>query len=420
MDIKLSDEQKHALDLFIEGENFLIWGPGGVGKTTFIKYLKAYCEHNYIKYAVTALTGIASTLFGGYTVHGWAGIGLGVDSVEKLYTRIKYNAFLTRRWQQIEVLIIDEISMLSAELLMKLNEIAKLIRNSERPFGGIQVIGSGDFFQLPPIKADFCFVYEKFNDIFPNILLFEQNFRQDGDTQFFNVLNKIRLGICDDSVKKLLLTRLDKSLKNKFMEPIHLYAIKSSADQLNDRRLRKLSGTEYEFKYSWECPKKWPTRKQQTLQSKMLKDVPCRQFLYLKIGTQVIYVANNKNIGRKNGDAGMVIGFSKNGLPIVKFLKDNAELIIDNYTWSSNDKLCHINQCPLIVAWAITIHKSQGMTLEYAVIDIGNDIFDYGQSYTALSRLKNISGLYLTNIDFDCIQANPTVLELYKNLKIES
>ena len=411
-----SPSQQLAWDKYIKGENVFITGPGGNGKSYFIQKIYEHSQRNNIDISVTAMTGCAALLLDckAKTIHSWGSIGLGNQEPEKIVERIrKYRK--TQIWLKTNILVIDEVSMLSDELFELLNKVAQLIRRNDAPFGNIQLVFSGDFHQLPPIQKKFCFESSLWNTTFPNQIVFKQNFRQKDDTTYQTILSEIREGCISDKSKEELRKCIQKE-NHSNLSPTLLYPVKYLSDKVNEEENSKLTGESHIYKM--EFNKKPHHKKIEEELNKQKKHILSEENVTLKIGSQVMCTINfDQENCIINGSQGKVIGFNHKKEPIVKFEHNQIIIPISKHTWYNEQfddyGLC---QLPLILSWAITIHKSQGITLESANINIGSNIFEYGQSYVALSRVKSLNGLYLKNIDFSKIKCNPKVIKYYESI----
>jgi ATP-dependent DNA helicase PIF1 len=378
-------------------------------------FIKIYKQNKII--GVTSTTGISALLFGGTTIHSFTGIGLGTGSVESIVQKIYRRSYLKKRWSELEVLIIDEISMLSPELFDKLENIARRVRHNEKPFGGIQLILSGDFCQLPSINSDnFCFESKKWVDCVEHTVYLTDIMRQK-DIKFQRCLNNIRLGLIPYETKSLLKSRINAELINDYgIKPTKLYSTNCSVDYINNMELDILAEDDPEFyEYSMKTyVYKGVKNKEYTIE-KLKKNCNAPETIQLCIGAQVMLLYNlDLDDGLVNGSRGVVSNFIDD-IPVVKFL-NGREIVVDYHIWDieeNDQKILRITQIPLKLAYAITIHKSQGCSLDYAEIDLTN-IFTEGQGYVALSRVKNIEGLSIIGIDFDKIRAHPKAVEYYK------
>ena len=380
-------------------------------------FIKVYKQNKIM--GITSTTGISALLFGGTTLHSFTGIGLGTSSVESIVKKIYTRPQLRKRWVDLEVLIIDEISMLSPQLFDKLENIARRVRRNEEPFGGIQLILSGDFCQLPCINSDdFCFESKSWEKCIENTIYLTEIMRQK-DLEFQECLNNVRIGLLPDKTINLLKSRLNVRLDNKFgIKPTKLYSTNYSVDYINNKELDKLAENDPEFyEYNMEIYVYPGTKNKEHVIEKYKKNCNAPDNLQLCVGAQVMLLWNlDTEGGLVNGSRGVVTNFIDD-VPVVKFL-NGRELVIDHHTWEveENDKkILRAFQIPLKLAYCLTIHRSQGCSLDYAEIDLSN-IFESGMAYVALSRVKSLKGLSIVGIDFDKIKAHPKAVEFYKFL----
>lgn len=427
--MNLTPLQEEALKYMKTGNNVFLTGQAGTGKTYLLKiFIEYYNRINDNKtLVITSTTGLSALLINGMTINRFAGIGLANQDLEYYYKKILKNGNVKKRWNKTEVLIIDEISMMNPDTFDLLNNLAKKIRaNNTEPFGGIQLILSGDFCQLPPVKCnDFCFESFSWDECISKTFYFNTILRQN-DSVFQKLLNNIRVGKCEEDDKVILLNCMEKYKNRKFgniygIIPTMLFPTKNIVNEYNKKELDSLLKKDilqktYNAKYAYGSKVKEEHKE-------LLKDLINNSYfvedeLIFTIGCQVMLTINLPNNNLANGSRGIIVDFDvETNNPIVKFL-NGKELEIKMHSWclDENDNSIIKTQMPLIHAWAITIHKSQGMTLDYVITDIGDDIFEYGQIYVVLSRVRTLDGLFLKNINFDKIKTHPKILDYYSNL----
>lgn len=415
---KLSNEQLISIDKFNNGDSFFLTGEAGTGKTFIIKKFNEIAISNQKNIKITALTGVAALLLdcNACTIHSFCGIGTGKKTKEQLLFKINTKKEVLKKIKNIEILIIDEVSMMSLELFNKLNFIFKNIRKNYKLFGGIQIIFCGDFFQLPPVDSvNFCFESEEFNKL--DVIELKTIFRQN-DNVYKSLLNNIRVG----KIKKSQVKILQSKITNSDLDIINICATKKETNNINQSKLNKLINEnnyqEYNFsrKYNSDNLKESNYSKEEIeIEMNYIKNnTLTEENLKLIIGAKVMCIINLNDF-IVNGSIGVIIKFI-NGYPLVRF-ENNYEHIFREHSWESETLSgLNINQIPLIYAWAITIHKSQGITLDKAYISVGEDIFESGQVYVALSRVKNLEGLYLKNFSPHKILINKKVLNFYKHI----
>jgi len=449
---ELSAEQNVAFQKFVNGENLFITGPGGTGKSRLIKHFVQHATKIGKPVSVCAMTGCAAILLGcnAKTLHSWSGIKLANGDPNAIVARVLKNKASVANWRKVAVLILDEVSMLSAKLINIIDDIGRRVRRIPTPFGGIQVVFTGDFFQLPPVPTEgepdtelFCFESAVWAKTFTpqNIIQLTTMFRQ-ADPVYIDILNQIRVGMLDEEKKRILQSYVGREFSPEQHEncvPTKLFAIRSKTDYVNNTMFAKLPGPErvYEIVKKTDClthiaadkpidPFVLRSCAQLTKEDLkfetdfMVQNSPCQQVLRLKVGTAVMCTVNldmDNNIC--NGSQGVVVGFTEKGDgPIVKFANGMVRSMAPHYWQSENVPIVSIGQIPLCLAWALTIHKIQGTTLDMAEIDIGQSIFEYGQSYVALSRVKSLEGLYLSAFHPQKIKANPKVIAFYHSIPV--
>jgi ATP-dependent DNA helicase PIF1 len=487
----LSPDQKEIFDEYRKGNNIFITGAGGCGKSHLIRTIVDDAERIMKKkVAVTALTGCAALLLGqgATTIHRWAGIGLGKGDEYTLIERVKSNRIKRKKWTETQLLIIDEVSMMSQALFELLDMIGKHVRRSNRsvikqfgkivetkPYGGIQLIFCGDFYQLPPIGSagnplskNFCFESELWDDTFDVQMILDKSFRQK-DELFLNILNEIRNNeLSKHSIYKLkqrLLENCADSMPSD-VKPVSILPTKAQVNKINTFEMLQLGDeVETHHYYFQEVMDVDYVRGlydkdeldliefRTTINKKNESDV-INEFkrlktntiyddtLTLKVGAQVMCIFNlDLENGVCNGSTGIIKEFichrnyfdtilSKKSIsekinihnsenrdvymPVVEFSNGYRMIIKPQHITSDQIIGAVLFQIPLILAWGITTHKSQGATLDTALINIGSRVFSAGQAYVAMSRVRSLDGLYLTGFSEKAIMTDPRVVAFYK------
>lgn len=409
--------QTDALEVLKSGANVFLTGEPGAGKSYTINMFKAWAKERGIYPSVTASTGIAATHIDGITIHSWAGIG-----IKKSLTTADIRAILTKdyvvqRIRNCKVLIIDEISMIDAPTLDMVDKVCREARSGGTflPFGGIQVIFVGDFFQLPPVAKNpqtgkpapvlFAFQSDAWLAADPQVCYLHEQHRQE-DPAFLDLLTSMRSGTLNKTHHALLKKQIRKAPK----DITRLFTHNADVDRVNDEELAKLKG---EMKTYTMISTGVPF-----LVDLLKKNCLSPEVLQLKIGAPVMFTRNDtqKDGSRGafvNGTLGTVTDFTEDGYPVVE-LRDGSELwVTKREEWSIEEKgytKAKISQIPLRLAWAITVHKCQGMSLDAATMDLSRS-FEFGQGYVALSRVRSLEGLYLEGINEKALQMHPTVVE---------
>jgi hypothetical protein len=410
-------QQNEAFDLLKMGKNIFLTGAAGAGKTYLLnKYIK-YLKENNVNVAVTASTGIAATHLHGVTIHSWSGMGVRESLSNKDLEKILANGRIKRNYKNTKVLIIDEISMLHKHQLDMVDVIARYVLNNDEPFGGMQVVVCGDFFQLPPVgstEGEKKFAYEAAiwqNDGFEVCYLYEQH--RQGDDPLLTVLNDIRSGTAGEHTKVPLRTRYKKE-PHGATRATKLYSRNINVDAINEQELANINADERTFKME---SKGWPQ-----LVEGLKKSCLAQEQLKLKIGAEVMFIKNDTMGSFVNGTRGVVVKFENSEKwPVVKTY-DERIIVVTPEDWKYEDNgvvTATITQLPLRLAWAITIHKSQGMTLDAAEMDLG-DAFEPGMGYVALSRVRSLNGLKLMNLNEMALKVHPKILEQDKVFRTDS
>lgn len=420
--------QDEALSILKTGANVFLTGEPGAGKTFTINKFVSYLREREVEPAITASTGIAATHIGGQTLHSWSGIGIKESLTPYDLDRIASNEYIHKRVLKTRVLIIDEVSMLRAETLAMLDAVCREIKQNPEPFGGMQVVLVGDFFQLPPIYSEqrqtiekyggnvgaqnklinevkkyFAFEGEAWRRLAPITCYLTEQHRQD-DSDFLSVLSAIRSGVVDELHVEHINSRMVE--RGKFPENItKLFSRNVNVDDVNGGMLNKIESDFKEYEMT--------STGKESLVFALKKGCLSPEVLRLKKGAVVMCTKNNPKERFVNGTLGIVEDFdSFTNHPIIK-TKSGKTIKIEPMDWSveENGKIkAKITQIPLRLAWAITVHKSQGMSMDAAVMDL-SDVFEYGQGYVALSRVRRLSGLYLLGINARALEVHPLILE---------
>ena len=401
--------QKEALEILKMGENVFLTGAAGSGKTHTLRSFISYLKENNVGVAVTASTGIAATHLDGTTIHAWSGLGIRDSLSEFDIDMLESRKYLWDRYQNTKVLIIDEISMLHHFRFDLLDKLARSFKRNDAPFGGMQIVLCGDFFQLPPIsrpsepEAYFAFRSKVWNEMNLKVCYLTEQHRQN-DEFFLSVLSAIREDRVDEEVISFLKSATKKNDPSSFCET-KLSSHNVDVDQINNFELSKIIGVEKKFQMT--------SHGKSNIVENLKKGCLAPENLVLKIGARVMFVKNSFEKKYANGTLGIVEGYSTSGFPLVKTAKGLlVEALPQSFVIEEDGKIkAEITQVPLRLAWAITVHKSQGMSLDFAEIDLSRSFVD-GMGYVALSRVKNISGLKLVGFNAKALQVNPEVLEI--------
>ncbi len=402
--------QNEALDILKMGHNVYLTGAAGAGKTYVLNEYIKYLRENHIVVGVTASTGIAATHMNGMTIHSWAGLGIG-DSID--IERILAKSTVKKRMAETKVLLIDEVSMLDGHVLDAVDEITRAFKNKTKPFGGLQVVLSGDIFQLPPVTKNgepyFVFNSEAWRSMNLKICYLEEQHRQD-DSNLLSILNAIRSNNVDETHFEELSERIKPAPLDE--DIIKLYTHNAHVDEINTTELDKLK-TEAKVYYM-------DSRGRKNAVESLVKRCLAPEELVLKLGSEVMFVANNPVKQFYNGTLGKVVEFNDDGQPVVQ--TKERRITVEEHTWKTEDgdkTIAEITQLPLRLAWAITIHKSQGMSLDAAEVDLSKS-FEPGMGYVALSRVRSIDGLYIKGINNMAMVVNPQIIDLDAKLKSRS
>ena len=407
--------QNTALNILKTGQNVFLTGSAGTGKTYILNEYIVYLKSRKIYPTIVAPTGIAASHLGGQTIHSFFSLGIKNEIDESFVQNLLDKKYLQVRFSKLKVLVVDETSMVSPFIFSAMDTILKAFKKNSKPFGGIQVILSGDFFQLPPISQSqdgkrFAWQSPAWRDLDLQTCYLEKKFRQNDDV-LISILDEIRSGNISSNTHDALNSRIGISLDTSF-KPTKLYTHNLDVDKINNDELHKLSSDSHDFPFTSQGAK--------SNIEKIFKSSMVQENMILKKDAVVMFIKNNPEKGYINGTTGIVIDFSKDeNLPIVK-LSNGYTVKVAREDWTiENDKgsiTAKISQLPLKLAWAITIHKSQGMTLDSAQIDLSKT-FEVGQGYVALSRIKNIEGLKLIGFNDTALMVDPLILSIDDRIK---
>lgn len=498
--IQLSEEQARVLQYVLKDKlNVFFTGSAGTGKSAVLRELVGNLQriYGYQRVGIAASTGLAACNIGGQTLHKLLSIGLGTGSPLELAKKIKKNGAQVRKWQELKVLIIDEISMIDGKLFTKLDELGKILRNNQKPFGGIQIVCTGDFFQLPPVdrdgNAEFCFQSPAWKKVIQKTVLLKKVFRQSGDSELIDMLNALRHGELDNETAKRFYLLSRKIEYKDGLEPTELFPTREEVKRANYARLNQLPTTsvKYVAKDNVADP----------FLQKMLENLMCEKELELKEGAQVMYLKNYSET-IVNGSIGTVMFFMTEALwtkvkelygyldasdtklmeelkllstrigttfwddistrkyellsydrkarftelcniasqetmatalPVINFKTTNDENFLlrvemeefsvdsgriprGSFGGSAPEKLTR-TQLPLLLSWALSIHKAQGQTIDRLKIDLRR-IFEKGQVYVALSRARSKDRLEVHNFDPRRITTSQLVKDFYKSIEV--
>lgn len=398
------------------GTNVFLTGAPGAGKTYVLNQFVERAKRTGKRVAVTASTGIAASHLSGTTIHSWSGLGI-LDELQADDLRhLGGSEKLLKRYNSTDILVIDEVSMLHGARLTMVNQMAKLLRASEAPFGGLQVILVGDLFQLPPISrgsdlADFAHISEAWAELQPQICYLTEQYRQSEDDALLDLLSAMRSGEVNEQHEAMLIDRLEHE-PPEAGTVTRLFSHNVDVDSINQQHLKVLGTPSKTFVMQ--------TKGSRAKIEQLAKSVLAPEELELKVGAEVMFVANNFGAGFVNGSRGQVIDF-KDALPLVE-LANGRFVKVEPHSWSLTEDgrvRAEVSQLPLRLAWAITIHKSQGMSLDAAQIDLSR-AFTPGMGYVALSRVRSLAGLHLQGLNNMALAMHPEIYEFDTLLRRQS
>lgn len=406
--------QAEAIKLMHTGVNIFLTGEPGAGKTYTLNKFIEEAKDRYKNIAITASTGIAASHINGVTIHSWSALGIKESIRDDEIDRMAWQPAIVERYNVADILIIDEVSMLHGARLDMVNRVAKWLRRSKKPFGGLQVIFVGDLFQLPPVAkdsdaVDFVHLSEAWKEAAPQACYLTEQHRQGADDALLTILREMRAGELSVKSRQLLASAQrpapdDDSITRLFTHNINV-------DALNRGMLAKIKEPAKKFYMR--------SRGDPFKVTAMKRNLLCPEKLELKVGAEVMFCANNFDDGYVNGTRARVIRFSNAGNPVV-LTTDGDEIAVQEYTWRMfNDyghEVASVTQYPLRLAWAVTVHKSQGLSLDSAIIDL-SQAFTPGMGYVALSRVRSLEGLILIGMNDQALQMNQEIAKFDKELK---
>jgi ATP-dependent exoDNAse (exonuclease V) alpha subunit len=398
--------QQQALTVMLGGASVFLTGAPGAGKTYVLNEFVQRAKRRGKRVAVTASTGIAATHIGGSTIHSWSGLGIKDVLSQWDIELLKNNDRLIKRYNSTDILVIDEVSMLHGSRLDMVNQVCKLLRGSDKPFGGLQVILVGDLFQLPPVsrsgeRIDFAHNSQAWRELDPKVCYLTEQHRQTelGDG-LLDLLEAMRRGEVNEAHEALLQSRIGR-LPGEDVVATKLYSHNVDVDSINLQQLQKLGGKLRTYQMSFGGQK---ARAQQ-----LAKSILAPENLELKQDAEVMFVVNDPVKGFYNGTRGRVVDFESDR-PVVELLNGKT-IVVEPHDWSLEEDgrlRASASQLPLRLAWAITIHKSQGMSLDAAIVDLSRS-FTPGMGYVALSRVRSLQGLYLLGINNIALLLHPDI-----------
>ena len=428
--INLTDTLKE--DIFTRRKNIFLSGQAGTGKSRLLKDIKIYAEETYHwKVAIVSTTGVSAISVGGTTIHSWSGIRLGTEPVDTIVKRIRYkNKECAERWQACDLLLVDEVSMLGSKTFELISQVGCLIRRTpHHPFGGLQVVFTGDFLQLPPINDAYAFESSLWNELEFNCVTLYHPYRFPDQSHFY-MLTRIRLGTLLPSDIKRLKQREEAYTKylntnqdeKEEIKPTKLHSLKRDVEFENHIELEKLPAPDRLYKCK-DTYKRWDKTPLSEYEKKSYTDflnsvVPA--VLILKVGAQVMLTYNlSIEMELVNGSRGVVKQCEEDGVRVL--FRNGLIVKIPYHDYEFEDgKAKYIRyQIPLILAWTLTINKSQGSTLDYAIIDIGPSIFAPSMAYVALSRVKTLQGLFISSFSPEKIFCSESALSFEKKMNEE-
>lgn len=407
--------QGEAITILKTGANVFLTGEPGSGKTHTINAFVEWLRNSGVEPSITAATGIAATHVGGMTLHSWSGIGISESLSKADVDRIASKEHIARRIQKAKVLIIEEISMLSATTFEMADSICREVRRVDKPFGGLTVILVGDFFQLPPIsrgrEVKFAYASPVWRDLSLLTCYLTEQYRQD-DSDFLSVLSAIRSGNVEELHYEELMRRHRDPAELPPDAP-KLFSHNADVDRINSAELAKLKSASRKFTMS--------SKGKDSMVEGLKRGCLSPETLELKEGAVVMFTKNSPQGKFVNGTLGVVTGWGADSMPIVE-TKDGLKISTEPMEWQLEEQgkvKASVSQIPLRLAYAMTVHKSQGMSMDAAIMDLSK-AFEYGQGYVALSRVRRLSGVFLIGLNARALEVHPEILEKDKDFRAAS
>lgn len=434
----LNEQQNKAFDLVKNGLSVFITGSPGTGKSFLVKELVTYLKESGKKYAITSSTGCSAALIGGQTIHSFIGLGIYNKSIEKTVANLKKFMPKYNKIREIDVLILDEISMVDDETLNTISGILKKIKDDKREFGGAQVIFIGDFCQLSPVSGDFCFKSSSWITLSPICINLIELIRQKEDIMFQKLLQQIRFGKCSKKSKKIL-EDMENTKFGEKIKPTRLYSLNNDVQKINNAEYKNIYMQKHnknvsdatiincfpyrldnDYSYTDNIEIKYDDNIDIFRYNPMTNDKNTTNLKDYSIDVYkglCVMVTRNINVadGLTNGTSGIIIELTPNSITILNGI-NNKKYVIHYYIDKNEKTGIHYKFMPIKLAYALSIHKSQGATLDAIEVDGSTSIFAPGQIYTAISRAKNIASIKLMNFDIDSIICHQSVKKFYKDL----
>jgi ATP-dependent DNA helicase PIF1 len=414
-EIILNKEQSKALEAFKSKKNIFLTGVAGAGKSVTLKKIIEYCNEEGLKFGVTATTGTAAFLIGGKTLHSYLGIGFAKESAEEIYEYLRENKmfYIIKKLKDLQVLIIDEVSMLDNILFEKISKYLSIVRKKSEPFGGLQLVLTGDFCQLEPVENDYSFKSPEWKKLELETVYLKKMIRQGKDKEFQKILLELRYGDCSDETYEKLLSLKDTEFGE--IKPTKLYPHNYDVDKINQKEYKALidSGAKkvtYEIKFDCLSKDKEKTKK-------WAKNIEIPDSIELCVGAQVVVLANvDQDKGIVNGTRGIITNLTPKTVTIKRVNGSIYEIKYFQCVSSENSEM-KVSYIPIKLAYALTIHRSQGATLDAIEIDIGDKIFAAGQAYTALSRAKDLKSIKIKDVCKESFITRKSVIKFYKKIE---